>query len=217
MGIVMPSYQLVDVRNEELLAYNNHGVAKLHSTTDCAFWYARLHPSMEVGAHQHQDIEDNALVLSGTLSYPVGPGQELTINQNKWVVARPGETHGYVNRTPRPLTMLLFTPMALPGGSRTTRSFSRIFQPLAEPKPRLTVYETDSSRGEIICLRPGETVPVAGVRYLAAYCLSGRAMCLMKSDRLALEASEGVCLVSTPADLVGASGVSTVVVFSTLF
>lgn len=216
MGLVMPSYQLVDVRNEEQLTYNSHGVAKLHGTSDCAFWYARILPGMDVPAHEHQDIEDNALIISGTLSYPVGPGQELTINQNKWVVARPGEMHGYVNRTPRPLTMLLFTPMAVPG-NKTTRSFSRIFQPLAEPKPRLTVYETDSSRGELISLRPGETVAIQGVRYLAAYTLSGRVMCLMKGDKLALEASEGVCLVSTPADLVGASGISTVAIFSTLF
>jgi quercetin dioxygenase-like cupin family protein len=216
MGIVLPSHQLVDVRNEDALTYNSHGVAKLHSTSDCAFWYARLLPGMEVAAHQHNDIEDNALGLGGTLSYPVGPGQELTVNQNKWVVARPGETHGYVNRTPRPLTMLLFTPVAVAGG-RTTRSFSSIFQPLAEPKPRLTVYETDSSRGEVVSLRPGETIPVSPVRYLAAYCLSGRIMCLTRSDRLALEASEGVCLVATGADLVGASGISTLAIFSTLF
>lgn len=216
MGIVMPSFQLVDVRNEEHLTYNNSGVAKLHGTAECAFWYARLLPGMEIGAHQHQDIEDDALIISGTLSYPVGPGQELTINQNKWVVARPGEVHGYVNRTPRPLTMLFFTPVAMPV-SRTTRTFSRIFQPLADPRPRINVYETDSSRGEMISLRPGETVEVPCVRYLAAYCLSGRVMCLMKNDKLALEASEGVCLISTPATLVGASGISTVATFSTIF
>ena len=97
------------------------------------------------------------------------------------------------------------------------RAWRRRTQPLAEPKPRLMVYETDSSRGEIVSLRPGETINVAGVRYLAAYCLSGRIMCLMKNDKLALEASEGVCLVSTPADLVGASGISTVAIFSTTF
>ncbi|MBI2900810.1 MAG: cupin domain-containing protein [Planctomycetes bacterium] len=219
MGLVTPGFHLVDVRNDEALSYNSTGVAKLYGTPDAVLWYARLLPGMEIPAHTHGDVEDDALILSGSLSYPVSPGQEYTVGAGRWLVARPGEFHGYLNRTSRATTMLLFTPVVtpVPPGRSTSRIYTRVHQPMGEPRPRLTLYETDTSRGELIGLRPGERVPANGVRFAAAFCLDGRIMCLMKNDKLAIEASEGVCLVHTPCELVGASGMSTVALFSTLF
>ena len=214
MGLEAPGFQLFDLRNEDLLQYNALGVAKLHSTSDAAVWFARLQPGMAIDSHTHTDCEDNALVVSGVMTYYVEEGREIGVPRLAWVVARPGDVHGYVNRTDKLITLFLFSPLALPGHAQ---SQSRVFQPREEPRPRASVYETETSRGERIALRPGEGCPVKSVRYQAVLVLDGRVMCIMKKDKLALESSEGVVLVHTPAELVGASGHSEIVVFSTRF
>jgi len=218
VGIVTPGYQLVDVRNEHALTYDGLGVAKLHETADAALSFIRLHPGLEIPPYFHEDVEESAVVLSGTLTYPYGAAQVLSVAVGQWVVAVAGDRHGYANRGDRPLTLLLFSPASTPTPGRPgTRMLSRIFRPLGEPRPRLLVYETDVSRGELVALRPGERVSLARIRYSAVYCFDGRIMCLMRGDRLALEAGEGVTLVHTEAEIVGASGQSTAAVFSTLY
>jgi len=214
VGIVTPTYQLIDVRNEDVLSYDSDGVARLYGTPDAEVRFARLIPGRMVAPHSRPDAEEDALVLSGRLTYLTGGGQEAILDRGGWAVAPPGEVHGYANRTPRPLTLLHFSPKARPP-DRPSRA--RVFQPLGEPKPRLTVFETETSRGEWVALRPGENASLTGVRFSIAYCVDGRIMCLMKRDKLALESGEGVCLVHTSADLVGASGKSTVAVFATRF
>lgn len=214
MGIVSPGHHLVDVRNEALLSFGSDGMARLHETYDAAVAYVRLLPGAESPAHSHAEAEESGLVLSGTLTYAAGVGQELTVPQSGWVVAHPGEWHGYANRGDRLLTMILFRPVA---ATFMNKSRSRVLPPSGEPRPRRVVYETGTSRGELVALRPGENVSLNSVRYTAVYCLDGRVMCLMKGEKLALESGEGVGLVHTPADLVGASGKSMVALFATLF
>ena len=58
-------YDIVDVRNEDMLSYNSEGVAKLASSEDAAVWLARLLPGQQVAPHVHEDTEDNALVVTG--------------------------------------------------------------------------------------------------------------------------------------------------------
>ncbi len=214
MGIVSPSHHLVDVRNEAVLSFGPDGMAPLHETVDAAVAYVRLLPGTESPAHANAEAEACGLVLSGTLTYVAGMGQDLTVPQNGWVVAHPGEWHGYGNRGDRPLTMILFRPVA---ATFMRKSRSRVLPPPGEPRPRRVVYETGTSRGEVVALRPGENVSLSAARYAAVYCLDGRVMCLMKGDKLALESGEGVCLMHRAADLVGASGHSAAAVFSTLY
>lgn len=214
MGIVAPGHHLVDVRNEAVLSFGPDGMARLHETYDAAVAYVRLLPGTESPAHAHSEAEECGLVLSGTLTYVADVGQELTVPQNGWVVAHPGERHGYANRGDRPLTMILFRPVA---ATFMRKSRSRVLPPAGEPRPRRVVYETGTSRGEVVGLRPGENISLNAVRYTAVYCLDGRVMCLMKGDKLALESGEGVCLMHRSADLVGASGHSAAAVFSTLY
>lgn len=219
MGIVAPGYHLVDVRNEDVLAYDASGRARLHGNSDATVSFIRLQPGQEIPPFVRDDAEDAALVLSGALTYPCGLSHQLTVPAGQWVVAIAGDRHGYVNRSDRPVTLLVFSPAGAqpPPGRSGTRMLSRVFRPIGEPRPRVLVYESDVSRGELVGLRPGERVAQKGVRYAVAYCLDGRIMALMGRDRLALEAGEGVCLVHKESELVGASGKSTVAVFSTMF
>jgi hypothetical protein len=211
-----------DVRDEDRLAYDEHGVAVVHAGPDAAVAFARIMPG-QIGMQglAGPDCEDNALVLSGTLSYPTSEKNEIFVTRGCWVVARPGEVFGYWNKTPKPVTLFCFRPKGRGGGPpgagpRVFSSESQATLPrLAPPSPRTTAYETPSSRGEKLTLHPGERVECPAILCRAALVTDGRVMALLAKSKISLDSGEGLAVCRESVEFIGVGGLSRVAVFST--
>lgn len=214
-------YQLIDVRNEDLMTYDEQGVAILFKCPDASVAFGRIMPGqMGMQGLAAEGCEDNAVVLSGMLSYPTSTHNEVFVSKGTWVVARPGEVHGYWNKGGKPVTLFIFRPRA--SGTASPGS-QRIFKPhesraLSRPLGnRLTMYETTASRGEILSLHPGEPSTFTPVLCRAMMVTSGRVMSLLGKEKVSLDSGEGLVYMREGAEVVGVGGLSTMVVFSTLY
>ena len=205
-----------DIRNEDRLTYDAQGIAALFSCPEAGVAFGRVPPGgMGMQGIAGEECEDNAVVLGGMLSYPTTPGREAFAAKGAWVVARPGEVGGYWNQGGRPVTIFVFRPRT-PGRARGVGGSPRIFTPGETPAaPRVEAYATESSRGEVLTLHPGEQVACGPALVRAPLVTAGRVMALMGREKIALEAGEGLVLAGTPADIVGVGGLSSVVMFST--
>jgi hypothetical protein len=205
-----------DTRNEELLSFDATGVAPLFSNPEASAAFARIPPE---GAGMQglaaEGCEDNILVLSGMLCYPTSPGKEAFAAKGAWVVAPPGEVHGYWNRSAKPVNLFIFRPRAR-GQTSGPGSGPRVFAP-AEPQaaPRVTAYETPASRGEVLALHPGENAVFGAALVRAALVTAGRVMALSGREKISLDEGEGLAFTGVPVEFVGVGGLSSVAVFST--
>ncbi len=205
-----------DVRNEDLLSYDAQGVAELFSCPAASVAFGRVPPgSVGMQGIAAEGCEDNAVVLSGLLSYPTEPGKELFAARGAWVVARPGEIQGYCNRSAKSVTLFIFRPR-VPGGTLEGRTGTRVFVP-ASPQavPRVTAYETPASRGEVLALHPGGNAALGPAAVRAALVTAGRVMALSGREKVSLDVGEGLAFVGIPVEFVGVGGLSAVAVFST--
>lgn len=201
------------MRNEETLQYNSEGVARLASSEQAAAWFARILPGQDVASHVHPDCEDNAFVISGTLTYSTGMA-DANVPRGGWVIARPTEHHGYRNTGDQPLHLLIFTPST--GSNPTVKSEirARVFRPAAGAATPV-IYQTRSSMGQQFLLSPGVHQKVEYARSHAVFVLEGRIMTLMAGSKVSLDHGEGIFIRRSIVDLVGVAGSSTVAVFTT--
>lgn len=213
-------HHLYDVRSGDQLSYDGQGVATLFSSPDASVAFGRIMPGqMGMQGLSANECEDNAVVLSGMLSYPTAPNNEVFVSKGSWVVARPGEVHGYWNKGAKPVTLFIFRPKSL---GKAAAGSQRIFKPHdSRPMPKtpttkVTMYETPASRGEMLTLHPGETAALAPALCRATLVTAGRIMALMGKDKISLDSGEGIAFVREPVEFVGVGGLSNVVVFSTL-
>jgi len=205
-----------DVRNEDLLSYDAQGIAPLHSCAGTTVAFGRIQPGCSgMQGISSEGCEDNAVVLSGILSYPTAPGQEVFVSKGSWVVTRPGEICGYCNRSARPVTLFIFRPRAR-GPARESGAGPRVFTPAGPPNAvRLPAYQTETSRGEVLSLHPGENAALSLVPFGAALVTGGRVMVLAGREKISLDEGEGIAFTGTAVEFVGVGGLSTVAVFST--
>ncbi len=207
-------YHLYDIRSEDSLSYDEHGFATLFSCPDARVAFARLAPgSNGLDEHAHADLEDNAHVLTGVLTYKMGEGKQALVAKDSWVVARPGEVHGYANTGARPVSLFLFFPRSL---KRGTLGNLRVYRPFDVKGARIVIFETAGSRGEVLSLHPGEPARLAPAACSAVMVTDGRVMALMQREKISLDSGEGIAFTRESVDIVGVGGVSHVVVFTTL-
>jgi hypothetical protein len=212
-------HQLYDVRNEEGLSYDPHGFATLFSSNEAAVDFGRLMPGQPgIDVRAQDDREDDAYVLGGMLSYSTMQGSEVFVAKSSWVVARPGEPHGYWNRGGKPVTLFRFRPRS---AKRSASGSQRIYKPsesrssLSPAQSRIVAYETPASRGETLTLHPGEPAPFHASFCCATFVTTGRVMALFGREKISLDAGEGIGFVGERGEIVGVGGLSNVVVFTT--
>ena len=209
------AYNIIDVRNEDGLHYNSEGVAELQSSNHATVCFARLRPGESVANHTHKDCEDNALVLSGTLSYPTGMA-ELSVSPGSWVVARPGELHGFANKGSMTVTLLLFLPKREAGfSSQATTIRARMFRPPPPGKKREEIYKTTASLAQQVTLTPGYQERIEYARAHVVFVMHGRIMAFVSGTKVSLDPGEGVFIRQSVVELVGVAGNSVVAVAST--
>jgi hypothetical protein len=213
-------HQLYDVRNEEGLTYDPHGFATLFSCGEASVDFGRLLPGQAgIDAHAKDDREDCAFVLTGMLSYPTSPNNEVFVSKGSWVVARPGETHGYWNRGGKSVTLFRFRAKCPKRGPSASQ---RIFKPsdsrvgVPMNSPRMMMYETTTSRGELLSLHPGEPANFQASFCCATLVTAGRVMALFAREKVSLDAGEGIAFVGERGEIVGVGGLSTVALFTTI-
>jgi hypothetical protein len=206
-----------DTRDESRLPFDATGVAALYSGPDASVAFGRVPPG---GAGMQgladEGCEDNLLVLSGMLCYPTSPGQEVFAARGAWVPAPPGEIHGYWNRSAKPVRLFFFRPRTR-GLTRVPGSGPRISVP-AEPQaaPRVTAYETSTSRGEVLALGPGANAAFGPALVRSALVTAGRVMALAGGEKISLDAGEGLVFRGISVEFVGVGGQSSAAVFSTV-
>ena len=213
-------HQLYDVRNEDELAYDPYGYATLFSCNEAAVDFGRLIPGQPgIDVHAQDGCEDDAYVLGGMLSYSTMPGSEVFVAKSSWLVARPGEPHGYWNRGGKPVTLFRFRPKS---ARRGTPGSQRIYKPnesrsgLSPGQQRVVAYESAASRGEILTLHPGEPAPFQASFCCATFVTTGRVMALFGREKISLDAGEGIGFVGERGEIVGVGGLSNVVLFTTI-
>jgi len=212
-------HHLIDVRSEDQLKYDDQGVATLFTSADASVAFGRIMPGqMGMQGLAVLEAEDNAYVMSGMLSYPASAKNEEFAARGAWVVARPGEIHGYLNKGAKPATLFIFRPRA-PG--KAAPGAKRIFTPADSAvvgrvaMNRSLAYETPASRGEALTLHPGETTSLAPVLCSVLLVTEGRMMALFNREKISLDHGEGLVFVREAVEVVGVGGRSHAVVFST--
>lgn len=213
-------HQLYDVRNEDGLSYDPHGFATLFQSGEAAVDFGRLLPGQAgIDARAGEGREDDAYVLGGMLSYPTTPSSEVFVAKGSWVVARPGEVHGYWNRGGKPVTLFRFRPKSSRRGAPGSQ---RIYKPnesrtgLSANQTRIVAYETPASRGEMLTLHPGEPAAFHASFCCSALVTTGRVMALFAREKVSLDAGEGIAFVGERGEIVGVGGLSNVVLFTTV-
>lgn len=206
-----------DTRDESRLPFDATGVAAIYSGPDASVAFGRVPPG---GAGMQglsaEGCEDNLLVLTGMLCYPTSPGREVFAARGAWVSASPGEIHGYWNRSAKPVSLLFFRPRTR-GMTRVPGSGPRVCVPPEPPTaPRVTAYETSTSRGEVLTLGPGAAAAFGPVLVRAALVTSGRVMALAGREKISLDAGEGLVSRGIAVEFVGVGGQSGAAVFSTV-
>jgi hypothetical protein len=209
--------QPFDTRDESRLSFDAAGIAPVFSSPDASVAFGRVLPGGSgMQGLSAEGCEDNLLVLTGMLCYPTSPGKEVFAARGAWVPAPPGEIHGYWNRSAKPVHLFLFRPRPR-GLTRGPGSSPRVFVP-AEPQsaPRVTAYETSTSRGEVLALGPGVNAAFGPALVRAALVTAGRVMALAGREKISLDAGEGLVFRGVPVEFVGVGGLSGAAVFSTV-
>jgi len=213
-------HQLYDVRNEESLSYDPNGFATLFSCGEAAVDFGRLMPGQPgIDARAQEDREDDAYVLGGLLSYQTSPNNEVFVAKGSWIVARPDEVHGYWNRGGKPVTLFRFRPKS---AKRSAPGGQRIYKPndsrpgLSLNQTRMVTFETQTSRGELLTLHPGEPAAFHASFCCATFVTQGRVMALFAREKISLDAGEGIAFVGERGEIVGVGGLSNVALFTTI-
>jgi len=211
-------HQLYDVRNEDNLAYDGGGFALLFSCPEASIVFGRILPGQGgMDSRLADGKEDAAVVLGGMLSYPTGPDNDVFVSKGSWIVARPGETFGYWNKSGKPVSIFGFRAVtARRGMPGSQRIFKGADSRSAAPASRAVIYETPTSRGELLSLHPGEPARLPSSRCRASLVTAGRVMALFGREKISLDTGEGIAFVKEPVEVVGVGGLSNVVLFSTI-
>ncbi len=213
-------HQLIDIRKEDELKFDDQGVATLFSSADASVAFGRVPPGqMGMQGLSAPGAEDNAFVMSGMLSYPTEGSRDVFVAKGSWVVARPGEVHGYWNKSAKPVTLLMFrartTAKAGPGQQRIYRPADSGMLKGVTPV-RSVGYETLASRGENITLHPGEPTELVPALCSVLLVTEGRMMALFSRQKISLDYGEGLVFIREAVEVIGVGGLSQAVLFSTV-
>ena len=70
-------------------------------------------PNSRIPRHIHTTVEEAMIILEGTLDAQVG-NDRMTVGPGHTVLAPPGTTHGFVNRSQEPARLLFVFPTLQP-------------------------------------------------------------------------------------------------------
>jgi hypothetical protein len=209
---------LYDVRNEDNLTYDAQGFALLFSCAEASIVFGRILPGAPgMDARVAEGKEDAVHLLGGVLSYPTGSNNDVFVSKGSWVVARPGETYGYWNKSGKPVSLFGFRAVtSRPAAPGSQRIFKPVEGRAAGSTVRTTIYETAASRGDLLALHPGEPAKLPSALCRASLVTAGRVMALFGREKISLDTGEGIAFVKEPVEIVGVGGLSNVILFSTI-